>query len=338
MRHFEGKRNEKRARTALDRREFIALGIGALVVGALPLASLRRNQQIFRRTIPVMGTIAEIAVVHRDSYVAQAAIDDAIAALRWTDEHLSRFRFDSEIGSVNANAGIRPVRVSRDTADVVSASLRWSVATDGAFDPALARASELWNIGSRTTPPAEDQVRSYAGRRFFESVEIASRGGEPTVVVQSTEAALDLGGIAKGFGVDKAVAALRRHGIEHALVNAGGDLYALGESPEGRPWNVGLRSPRRPDQIERTLEIADRAVATSGDYMQYFEFRGRRYHHLLDPSTGEPVARSGDSVTVIASSCMDADAGATAAFALDRSRAARIVRSASPGSELIMIG
>ncbi len=325
-------------RTTLDRREFMSLGIGALVVSAIPLGAMRRKQEIFRRTIPVMGTIAEIAVAHRDSSVAQAAIDDAIAALRWTDEHLSRFRLDSEIATININAGIDPVEVSRETAEVVSSSLRWARAAGGSFDPAMAKASELWSIGSRTTPPTEHQVQRFAGRRFFEDVTVYSRSGTAMVGLESADAALDLGGIAKGYGVDRAVAAIRRHGIEHALVNAGGDLYALGDSPDGRPWKVGLRSPSHPDEIDRTLELSDRAVATSGDYMQYFEFHGRRYHHLLDPTTGEPVARTGVSVTVFADTCMDADAGATAAFALGRAKAVAALHSASANSELLVIG
>lgn len=322
----------------LDRREFISLGIGALVVGALPFGALRRNQQLFRRTVPVMGTIAEIAVAHHDRKVAQAAIDDAISALRWTDEHLSRFRADSEVGLVNVNAGIDRVPVSRAGAEVVETAVRWAKATGGVFDPSLARVSDLWSVGSRTVPPSSSQIRHFAGRKLYDSIEISSRGGTPMIGVSTSDAGLDLGGIGKGYGVDRAVDALRRHGIEHALVNAGGDLYALGDSPEGRPWKVGLRSPVRPEEIDRTLEVADRAVATSGDYMQYFEFGGRRYHHLLDPRTGEPVRRSGSSVTVIAGSCIDADAGATAAFALPRPKAERTIRRVAPGAALVVIG
>lgn len=324
-------------RTSLDRREFIAMGIGALVVSALPFGAMRRHQLI-SRTIPVMGTIAEIAVVHHDRSTAQAAIHDAIEALRWTDMHISRFRPDSEIGTINRNAGRESVVVTRETADVVNSAMRWANATDGVFDPAMGHASELWNIGTRETPPSSAEIRRHAGRRLFTSVEISMTNGAPSVGLRSAEAALDLGGIAKGFGVDRAVAALRRHGIEHALVSAGGDLYALGESPDGRPWKIGIRSPNDPATIDRTFELSNRAVATSGDYMQYFEFGGRRYHHLLDPRTGAPVERTASSVTVIASSCIDADAGATAAFALSRAEAYRAIRSGAPGSELIMIG
>ena len=325
------------AGSRFSRREFISLGVGALFVSALPISKLARHHELFRRTVPVMGTLAEIAVVHRDRSTAQAAIDDAISALRWTDEHLSRFRVESEIGAANLRAGMEPVPVTEDTAGVVRTAIRWARATDGAFDPSLGMASELWNVGARTAPPSSESVRRYAERRLFESIELSSRRGRPMLGIATPDAALDLGGIGKGYGVDRAVAALRCHGIEHALVNAGGDLYALGESPDGNPWTVGLRSPKRPSEIDRTLQISNRAVATSGDYMQYFEHGGRRYHHLLDPRTAEPVLRNGTSVTVVADLCIDADAGATAAFAL-HSDGETAIRRISPGSSMVVIG
>ena len=126
---------------------------------------------------------------------------------------------------------------------------------------------------------------------------------------------MDLGGIAKGYGVDRAVAALRAHGIEHGLVNVGGDLYALGERPDGSAWRVGVRDARDPTRIERTLELSNAAVATSGDYEQFFDHAGRRYHHLLDPRTGEPIQTRTHSVTIVQPTCMQADAAATASFA-----------------------
>ena len=100
---------------------------------------------------------------------------------------------------------------------------------------------------------------------------------------------IDLGGIGKGYGVDRAVAVLREWGFQNGLVNVGGDLYAMGVSEDGDPWNVGVRSPDDPQGLVANLAMSDQAVATSGDYHQYFEHDGRRYHHLLDPTTGAPA-------------------------------------------------
>jgi FAD:protein FMN transferase len=150
--------------------------------------------------------------------------------------------------------------------------------------------------------------------------------------------ALDLGGIAKGYAVDRAVAALRDWGVGAALVNAGGDLYALGTSASGDPWQVGIRSPGEPGRIAGSVPLRDRAIATSGDYEQYFDHDGLRYHHLLDPATAAPRTVHTHSLTVAADTCMAADAGATAAFGLPAADARHLLATARRGAELIMPG
>jgi FAD:protein FMN transferase len=316
--------DDGRARISIDRREFLAVGIGALLVSVVPFSPWKRGASLFRRTIPVMGTTAEVVVIHRDGSVAHAAIDDAMTALRRVETLMTRFRTDSEVGRINALAGRDLVAVSNETLEVVQSALHWARSTGGVFDPSLARAVELWDVAHRTEPPAAAARRQYAGRELYNTIEIDLSAATPRIGVGATDAAIDLGGIAKGYGVDMAVAALRAHGIEHGLVNAGGDLYALGKSQEGDDWRVGLRSPANPARIERTIPLSDQAVATSGDYMQYFEHGGRRFHHLLDPRTGEPSLSTGRSVTAIASKCTNADAAATAAFHLSAAEAERL--------------
>jgi FAD:protein FMN transferase len=321
-----------------SRREFLALGIGAVVVGAIPLAALRQKGTLIRRTLPAMGTIAEIAVVHRDVSLAHAAIDDAFAAIRRIESLMTRFREDSEVGTINGLAGRELATVSEDTLMVIQSALHWARATAGAFDPSLARAVELWDLGRRTAPPPADQLRRYAGRSLYKSIRIEQEGPHARVGLASSDAALDLGGIAKGYAVDMAVVALRARGIENGLVNAGGDLYALGNSPEGDGWKVGLRSPSNPERIDRTIVVSEKAVATSGDYMQYFEHGGRRYHHLLDPRTAEPSLARGCSRTVVTGSCTNADAAATALFSLDPATAEQTIGEVAAIRQLIRIG
>ena len=150
----------------------------------------------------------------------------------------------------------------------------------------------------------------------------------PRARLNSTDASVDLGGIAKGFGVDAAADALRRHGVFHGLVNVGGDLVALGHDDSGEPWRVGVRSPDAPDGIVEVLSVTDEAVATSGDYLQFFKHGGRRYHHLLDPATGSPRRTVMRSLTVRAKCCLDADAAATAIFGASKETSAQILASA----------
>jgi thiamine biosynthesis lipoprotein len=166
-------------------------------------------------------------------------------------------------------------------------------------------------------------------------LEPARSAGAPAIVRRDADVGVDLGGIAKGYGVDRAVEALRDWGVAHALVNVGGDLYALGDSPEGDPWEVGVRSPEDPGRIALRLRVRDRAVATSGDYEQGFDHAGRRYHHILDPRTGAPLEARIHGVTVLADACLTADAAATAAFGLGPGEARALVAGAAPGAEVV---
>jgi thiamine biosynthesis lipoprotein len=150
--------------------------------------------------------------------------------------------------------------------------------------------------------------------------------------------AIDLGGIAKGYGVDRAVDALRQWGVRNALVNVGGDLYALGVSDDGDPWEIGIRSASDRGRITHTVRVENRAIATSGDYEQFFEHAGRRYHHLLDPVTAAPRRSPAHSVTVSADTCMTADAAGTTVFGCPADHARELVTATAKDAEIVHIG
>lgn len=316
----------------VGRREFIALGTGAFAVAALPIA-LRRHVAIARRSVPVMGTIAELTVVHRDEAVAQAALEGALAELRWVDATMSRYSAISDVGRANVGAAREGVRVCPETAQLIEMALRWSSASNGRFDAALGAASELWDVTNRHEPPPVDQVARLANRSFWKHVDVSSntlRYGERDVHV-------DLGGIGKGYSIDRAVHALRVRGIEHAIVNLGGDLYAMGDSPEGGPWRVGIKSPDDQRQVIREFTVSNRAVATSGDYERFFRYRGKRYHHLMDPETAAPRETSVRSVTVLADRCVDAEPCAVSVFGLPQAQAQAFARSQIISADVITI-
>ena len=130
---------------------------------------------------------------------------------------------------------------------------------------------------------------------------------------------------------------LRDRGIKHAIVNLGGDLYALGESPEGGAWRVGIKSPDDLRRVARTLEVSDRAVATSGDYERFFRWRGLRYHHLIDPATAAPRRTNIRSVTVLADRCIDAEPCAVSIFGLPQDRALAFARSQLKNADVITL-
>jgi thiamine biosynthesis lipoprotein len=319
-----------------SRRDVILLGIGAFAVAAVPFMGSGRKRLI-KRTLPVMGTVADIGVIHRNNEYAQAAIDAAFQQLRYVERTMTRFDDSSDVGRANRLAGVNGTHITRATATVIEESLRWAEASSGAFDPCLGRAVSLWNIGTRTRPPARDQVIELAGRHFYEALDLDRLNGRPFVRCAAPDVAIDLGGIAKGYGVDRAVASLREWGIEQALVNVGGDLYAMGESEDGDPWSIGVRSPYAPSKVTHRFEIADEAVATSGDYLQFFRYGGKRYHHLLDPTTAAPRQVDVHSVTVAADDCMAADAAATAVFGMPREDAQALLAVRACGARIVSV-
>ena len=299
------------------RRQLLALASGAFLLACLPSLLSRRRHRLVRRCLPIMGTIADVVVVHDDEGLAQRAIDKAFAELRYADRLLSRFAHTSDVGRANADAATRAVHVCDDTADVLRTAQRWAAASDGAFDPCLGLASSLWDVSHRKAPPPRENIASLAGQRLYGALEVTrcrTPGTGAMVRFASPEVSLDLGGIGKGWAVDRAADALRVAGMERAFVNVGGDLVALGSSPSGKPWQVGVADPLHRGQLLTTLSLQDGAVATSGDAEQHFVHGGRRYHHLIDPATAAPRLTSSHSLTVAAPTCLAADAAATALF------------------------
>jgi thiamine biosynthesis lipoprotein len=316
-----------------NRREFLTLAAGTVAIAAVPIVA-RRRATLHTRSLPVMGTTANIAVLHRDARYAQEAMHQALRELQRVELAMTRFSPASDIGRANALAGKQRVAIAPETALVIQTALAWAGSTNGGFDPALARVVDLWDVKRRQTPPAQEQVKRLAGRSLYRHIDV----DESSVSVRAADALIDLGGIACGYGVDRAVAVLREWGITNGYVDVGGDIYALGHNAEGEPWRVGVRSPNDAEQLITTVEISDAAIATSGDYEQGYTYRGRRYHHIIDPQIAEPRVTNTHTVTVIADRAIDADAASTAVFGLDRASAERILRLRAPSSRIVATG
>lgn len=318
----------------VGRREFLAFGAGAFVVAALPVAVARRlhHPGAVRRSIPVMGTIAEFAVVHRDARRAEAAIDAAVDELRWVERTMTRFDDRSDVGRANRFAARGSVVITAETALVVTEALRWAEATNGMYDPAAGKIVRLWDVNHRHEPPAEASLAPLAGRRLHRAVEVGELRGDHVLRYHDRDVSLDLGAIAKGYAVDRAVDALRRFGIAKAVVNAGGDLYALGTAPDDEPWQIGVRDPNDSRLVAATLRVADGAVGTSGTYMQFFRYRGRVFHHLMDPSIAAPRQTKMQSYTVRADRNLHADVAASSLLGTPPAAANTILSRLVPGA------
>ncbi len=237
-------------------------------------------------------------------------------ALRWLagfEARYSRFRPDSLISTINAAAGGDWVPVDPETESLFQLCDWYHWLTRGLFDPTALPLLQCWDYRRQPFVPPDAaqlaQARSRVGWRRVERQPGAVRLPEPGM-------ALDLGGIGKEYAVDRVIELAQRAGLPHALVDFGHDLRVLGEPPEGGPWRIGLEDPNDPGRSWAGVGVTNRAVCSSGDYLRRAEHNGRRYGHIVDVRTGEPVAHDVRAVTVIAPTCTEAGVLSTAAFIL----------------------
>jgi FAD:protein FMN transferase len=258
-----------------------------------------------------MGSTYRVKIVGRGLTPAlQAAAADAVAmAFASVDLAMSTWRPRSELSRFNAHAATTPFALSADTLSVFGVAHEASAATRGAFDITVAPVVDAWGFGpGRRFRLVGEGERSVLERRVgWRALRLDAQAG--TVAKQHVQVRADLSGIAKGYGVDKAAQALDALGIEHFLVDAGGEVRTRGCNAQGAPWRVAIEQPvaglRRPRYV---LPLSDLAVATSGDYRIFFERGGRRYSHEIDPATGRPIDHRLASVSVVASTGAWADA------------------------------
>lgn len=309
-------RTDTLSRRALLRRA--GTGVLASVAGGLSLLPPRdaHGQPLtaYRQARHIMGTIVEIAVAAADRPIADRAMAYGFEALQQVEQRMSIYQPTSELSRINRLAAHTWVHTDADILTVTREALHMSRQSDGALDITILPLMRLWGFVQQAGRiPTAAEVQATLPLVDYRHVRLdPSRGA---IQFARDGVALDLGGIAKGFAVDRAVAALLAQGVGHALVNAGGDLFALGAAAMETAWVVDIQHPHAADRSLATLRVGNRSVATSGNYEKYFEQHGKRYGHLIDPRTGYPVAGVA-SVTVLADTAMRADAISTAVFVL----------------------
>jgi FAD:protein FMN transferase len=265
---------------------------------------------VVSRSRIVMGTVVEITAFGDDSDFLTTVVTDAFNEMARIENLMSFNRKDSDVARLSRPDTV--VDVSPETAKVISLGLMVGKASKGAFDMTLGRLKTLWGIDGSEHPriPAPEEIQLALASAGQNTLKVEGN----RIIKGFPDLAVDLGGVAKGYAVDRAIEVLQQAGVENASVNAGGDIRLLGDC-QGRPWRIGIQHPRRKDGLLATLAVQNTAVVTSGDYERFFEKDGVRYHHLFDSQTGYPASLS-QSVTVVADSAAMADALATAAFVL----------------------
>lgn len=308
----------------------VALGATTLVASSCERKRATKPEasppvsQVIEGQRTCMGTLCDVKVYFHDEARARQAIDAALDELVRLEGLMTTWRDSSEVSRINANAGLAAVPVSSETFEVIKQSLWVSRLTEGAFDITVGAFKGLWkfdedNDGSLPLPAEVEARLALVGYQDVVLDEAAR-----TVMLRRPGMRITLGGVAKGYAVDGAVAALRKAGIENFIVQAGGDLYAGGRRGS-RPWRVGIQDPRGPHgQIIFRIDLENQAFNTSGDYERFVLQDGKRYHHILDARTGFPSTDI-RSVTILAASAFMADLLDTALLILGPDKALRII-------------
>jgi thiamine biosynthesis lipoprotein len=285
----------------------------------------------FQREEAIMGTRVAVELWSEDAALAQRAMDAVIAEMQRTDELMSTYKPASQLSQVNAHGFERPVKVDPEIIEVVTRSLEFSRLSDGAFDVTYASVGYLYDYRAHQYPTGE-QIADALPAVDWRQVEVDPE--QNTIRFLKPGMRIDLGGIAKGYAVDRSIEMLRGLGIRHAMVNAGGDTRLLGDR-RGKPWIVGIRDPRNDGRMVTRLPLEDEAISTSGDYERYFEENGVRYHHILVPGTGQS-AREVRSVTILGSDATLTDGLSTTVFVLGVERGMQLV-SRLPEVEAVIV-
>lgn len=282
-------------------------------------------------TEPIMGTRVHAELWHDDPVLGRGLLAQVLAEMRRIDAEYSPYLEESELSRLNREAGQGWVETTGEMIDLLTRSARVSQMTDGAFDITYASVGRYYDYRAGQRPDEKALVEGLEAINF-EFVEIDARTNR--VRFRHPLVYIDLGGIAKGYAVDRCIELLAAAGISQASVAAGGDSRIIGDR-NGEPWTVGIQDPRRDDAMAVLLPLVDTAVSTSGDYERFFEEDGVRYHHILDPSTGDS-ARQSWSVTILGPEATLTDGLSTSVFVLGPEKGLALI-DRLPGIDAIII-
>ena len=268
----------------------------------------------------LLDTIVSVTLYDTHS---QDILNGCMDVCRELDALFSPTKEGSDVYRIN-HAGGRPVAVDARTAELIRKSLEVSQLTSGAFDITIAPLVDLWDFKSQfPRVPSQHQIDEALSLVDYRAVQVEGN----TVTLTNPKASIDLGGIAKGYIADRMRDYLLENGCQSAILDLGGNVYAMGKRTDGNNWTIGIRSPFDTQSQIGTLTVSDRSVVTSGPYERYFEVDGKRYHHILDPDTGYPVENGLASVTILSDQSTMGDALSTACFVLGPSEGEQLIQS-----------
>ncbi len=318
----------------ISRRNFLKSSSLALPFVLLPqlLSAVLLKKQFIHRTVFAMGTTVSIQAYHHNRALLQNAMTKAFNELYRMDDLLSVYKEKSDVSNINHHAGISEVSVHDNTIQILKYATSFSQKTNGVFDPTIEPLMKLWGFRSNNLSgiPSDKKIQETLDAVGYTTIAINQK--EKSIGLLNVNSSIDLGGIAVGFCVDRMVEILKSEGVESALINHSGDLFAIGAPPESDGWNIGIPSPTDQSEFITTLTLNNQSVSTSGSYEKYIEVDHKRFGHILDRFTGKPASEN-LSVSVIADSSLTSDALSTTFFCQNTSK----IKSDNIGTKLEIV-
>ncbi|NLY78019.1 MAG: FAD:protein FMN transferase [Tissierellia bacterium] len=276
----------------------------------------KSNDQPLSRTEFMMDTILTLKIYDKKD---NKILDEAFSRLEEIEKRMSSTIEDSDVSLINKNAGIEPVQVHDDVYYVIEQAKHYASLSNRAFDPTIGPLVDLWNISgdeeqTRDSIPTDEEIKSALALINSDDLELLE---DNKVFLKRKGMKLELGGIVKGYAADEVKRIFKENGVESAIIDLGGNIYAMGKKLDGSPWNIGITNPYNPAaSFVGILKAQDKSIVTSGDYERYFIYKGKRYHHIIDTNTGYPTENQVTSVSIISDKSIDGDALSTTLFVL----------------------
>lgn len=263
------------------------------------------------KTEMFMGTVIKVTLYDHQS---DEVMDKVFDKLKEIDDIVSINKEGTEIDKVNKNAGIKPVKMSDTSFDIISSGLKYSKLSNGDYDITVGPLVKLWSIGlPEAKVPTKDEIDNAKKLIDYDKVQINEYTKE--VYLEEKGMMLDLGSIAKGYAADEAVRVLKEAGVKRAIVDLGGNIFAMGSKSEDKGWTIGIQDPvELRGNALGSLEVKNKTVVTTGIYERFIEKDGVKYHHILNPETGYPFDTNISGISIIADKSINADALSTLIF------------------------
>ena len=299
---------------------FVLILIISMVAGCGGQSTKNENETLkkteltttpYKKTEFLMGTVVTVKIYDKGK---EAILEPAFERIQTLANQITVNEAGSEIDSINANAGIQPVKVSNDIYELMDAGNDYSMKSSGSFDISIGPLTNLWRIGfPDARKPAQSEIDAILPLIDYKQIELNKK--EQTVFLKNKGMQLDLGAIAKGFITDQVAEVLKENDVTTAIIDLGGNIYVMGNNPSGNVWTVGIQDPFAPrGETIGVISESNKSVVTSGIYERVLEVDGKSYHHLLNPMDGYPFNNDLAGVTIISDKSVDGDGLSTSVF------------------------